>query len=229
MLKRIAAAFCVALLFAILPATADDWNKKTIVTFPRAVELPGVVLPAGTYVFKLLDSLSNRHIVQVFNADETKIFTTILAIPNYRLTPTGETVLRFDERPGDRPEPLRAWFYPADNFGQEFVYPKERATRLAEFTEQPVLSREAKPVETVEEVKTAEVVTIKPEKREVEVAAPPTVTITEADRMAPVPEAPLPVPVTPVEKLPDTASPLPLVALAGVLSLGVARLLKRRR
>src|SRR5690242_6885489 len=81
--------FCVALLGAAVaaPALADEWNRKTTVTFSAPVEIPGVhlkgwgVLPAGTYVFKIMDSLSDRHIVQIFNADETTLYATILAIP----------------------------------------------------------------------------------------------------------------------------------------------------
>jgi hypothetical protein len=227
MLRNIAAAFCCALLLVVLPAAADQWNKKTIVTFSQPVELPGIVLPAGTYVFKLLDSLSNRNIVQVFNEDETKIFTTILAIPNYRLDPASETVLRFDERPRHLPEALRAWFYPGDNFGQEFVYPKSRALQLAETTHQPVLSKEEVPIETPEQLKTAEVIEVTPKVEPTpEIGTKPTVT--EADRTIPeIPEVPVPEMV--VAELPHTASPLPLVALAGLLSLGAARLIKRRR
>lgn len=100
MFKRALTLICCTLLFAVFSVRADQWNKKTVVTFNRPVELPGIVLPAGKYVFKLLDSSSDRHIVQVFNADESKIFATILAIPNYRLEPTGDTVLRFAERAG---------------------------------------------------------------------------------------------------------------------------------
>src|SRR5438552_18409999 len=82
-------------------ASAQSWNKKTTVTFSAPVEIPGVnaqVLPAGTYVFKLLDSLSDRHIVQVFNKAENHVFATILAIPNYRLKATDKTVMTFAER-----------------------------------------------------------------------------------------------------------------------------------
>jgi hypothetical protein len=227
----------MALSLALLPAGADEWNKKTIVTFTRPVELPGVVLPPGTYVFKLLDSLSNRHIVQVFNEDESKIFTTILAIPNYRLNASGETIMTFDERPRGRAEALRAWFYPGDNFGQEFVYPKERALQLVESTQQPVLSRGTKPLETTEEVKNAAVVEIAQDKKETEillqdptkplilVPVPTKPLISEADRLA-ISEPPA---KAPIETLPATASPLPLIGLAGILSLGVARLLKQRR
>ena len=68
---------------------ADQWNKKTVLTVKETIQLPNTVLQPGTYVFKLADSLSDRHIVQIFNADETKVIATILAIPNYRLKPTG--------------------------------------------------------------------------------------------------------------------------------------------
>ncbi len=81
--------FCMALMGAVLTpaARADDWNRKTVITFSGPVEIPGVhltgwgVLPAGTYVFKILDSQSDRHIVQIFNKDETTVYATILAIP----------------------------------------------------------------------------------------------------------------------------------------------------
>src|SRR6202023_3911778 len=99
------------------------------------IEIPGQILPAGTYTFQLLDSLSDRHIVQIFNAGGSQIIATILAINNYRLEPTGETVMKFSERPGDSPEALRAWFFPGDNFGKDFVYPKARAIQLAQATQ----------------------------------------------------------------------------------------------
>src|SRR5271154_5339285 len=129
--KAAAAVFCVALMGALfVPCVqADDWNRKTVVTFSGPVEIPGVhltgfgVLPAGTYVFKILDSQSDRHIVQIFNKDETIVYATILAIPNYRLKATDKTVITFRERPAGEPEALRAWFYPGANWGEEFVYP----------------------------------------------------------------------------------------------------------
>jgi len=107
-------------------ARADLWDKKTIVTFADPVEIPGQVLPAGTYVFKLANSISDRHIVQIWNEDETQIFATIMTIPNYRLDPPDKTIFEFDERPSDSPMALRSWFYPGDNMGQEFVYPRNQ-------------------------------------------------------------------------------------------------------
>src|SRR6202021_1980912 len=156
-LFRSATTVCfIALIGAALApgVKADDWNKKTVVTFSGPVEIPGVhltgwsTLPAGTYVFKLLDSQSDRHIVQIFSRDEKTIYATILAIPNYRLKATDKTVITFRERPAGEPEALRAWFYPGMNWGDEFVYPKARAIELAKSTNIPVLFTAAEiPVE----------------------------------------------------------------------------------
>ncbi len=80
------------------------------------------------------NSPSDRHIVQVFNERQNHIFATVLAIPNYRLRPTGETVMTFYEVPEGQPQPVRAWFYPGDDMGQEFIYPKSRNLSIAQNT-----------------------------------------------------------------------------------------------
>jgi hypothetical protein len=217
-------------------ARADEWNNKTVLTFSGPVEIPGVhlkgwgVLPAGTYVFKLLDSQGDRHIVQIFNQDETVVYATILAIPNYRLRATGKTVVTFSERPAGEPEALRAWFYPGKNWGDEFVYPKEKAVALAQANHTVVLATPAelpveveKPILTVDEpvvaqLKQAPVVAIKPTGETVEVA----------QAVTPPPAAePVAAPAT----LPATASSLPLIALFGLLALGgswTLRLVQKR-
>ena len=113
-------------------ANADAWNKKTYVTITRSIEVPGAVLEPGKYVFKLVDSASNRHIVQIMNERENKVIATNLAIPKQRDTPADKTVLTFYEMPGGGPEPVRAWFYPGDTIGQEFLYSKNRAAQIAQ-------------------------------------------------------------------------------------------------
>src|SRR6266550_6907953 len=108
---------------SVMPsAKADEWNKKTVVTFSAPVEVPGKVLPEGAYVFKLADSQSNREIVQIFTEDEREIITTTLAVPAYRQEPTGDSVITFEERPSGSPEAVKRWFYPWDNNGVEFMY-----------------------------------------------------------------------------------------------------------
>ena len=121
-------------------ARADESSQKTIFTFSAPVEIPGQVLGAGTYVFKLADSDSDRDVVQVFNKDQTHLYGTFLAIPDERLRPAGKPILTFEERPTDSPEAVKAWFYPGDNYGHEFVYPKTTAVALAKANHTPVPS-----------------------------------------------------------------------------------------
>jgi len=220
---------CMALVGAVMTpaAKADDWNRKTVVTFSAPVEIPGVhltgwgVLPAGTYVFKILDSQSDRHIVQIFSKDEATIYATILAIPNYRLKATDKTVITFRERPAGEPEALRAWFYPGMNWGEEFVYPKAKAVALAKVTKTPVLFvaaelpvEVAQPIKSVDEpivaeMRRAPIMAVKPTGDEVQLALvvtpPPTMTAAVAEKT-----------------LPATASSLPLIGLLGLLALGAA-------
>jgi hypothetical protein len=107
-------------------ASAGEWDQKTIFTFSGPVEVPGQVLPAGTYVFKLADSSSDRNTVQVFSEDEKHLYGTFLSIPDERLHPAGKPIITFDERTAGSPEAVRAWFYPGDDYGHQFVYPKQQ-------------------------------------------------------------------------------------------------------
>jgi len=119
---------------------ADEEHKTSKLTFSEPVEVPGQVLPAGTYWFTVADSPSDRNIVQIWNADRTRLVTTVLAIPDYRMQPKGRTVIHFEERPSDQPEAIHSWFYPGNDVGEEFVYPKTRAKQLAKQAGRPVLS-----------------------------------------------------------------------------------------
>lgn len=227
----------VVLLGAILApcAKADEWDRKTVITFSGPVEIPGVhlagwgVLPAGTYVFKILDSQSDRHIVQIFNKDETAIYATILAIPNYRLKATDKTVITFRERPAGEPEALRAWFYPGRNFGEEFVYPKAKAIELAKSTNTPVLFTPAEiPVEVAEPIQSASAPVVTEMKRAPIMAIKPTGEEVQIAEVVTPPPAEVAVAVaTPASgeadrTLPATASPLPMIGLLGLLALGGA-------
>jgi hypothetical protein len=234
--------FCLGLVAVILApaAKADEWNRKTVVTFSGPVEIPGVhlagwgVLPAGTYVFKILDSQSDRHIVQIFNKDETTVYATILAIPNYRLQATDKTVITFRERPAGEPEALRAWFYPGRNWGEEFVYPKAKAIVLAKASNSPVLFTPFEaPVEVAEPIKSADAPVVLELKRAPIMAIRPTgEEVQLAEVVTPPPTQPEAAVASVREKtLPATASPLALIALLGLLALGGAwtlRLVRRR-
>jgi hypothetical protein len=212
--------FCLALAVLAFPAglKADEWNKITMVTFSAPFEIPGVgaqVLPAGTYVFKLLDSAVDRHIVQVLSKNQDHVFSTILAIPNFRLQATNKTVMTFRERAAGNPQAIRAWFYPGNRWGQEFVYPKARAIELAKLTDQPVL---AMPTELapnlVAPIKSADeppVIALKEAPIEAVKPTGEVIAWTEVVEAPPVQTA--------AAALPHTASPLPLLGLIGFLSI----------
>jgi hypothetical protein len=192
---------------------ADEWDKKTIVTFNKPVEIPGRVLEAGTYVFKLLDSQSERHVVQVFDKGQDKLLATILAISDYRTSPADKTIINFEERSPGSPEAVKEWFYPGDNFGQLFVYPKAKAAQLAVANNQPV---PAMP-DAMEQHIT---------KPAASVTEPPVVEL----KMAPITVATAKGTEVPVEvafatqllELPRTASNTAFVALAGAMLLALA-------
>jgi hypothetical protein len=209
-------------------AKADAGNKKTELTFNAPFEIPGVALGAGTYVFKLLDLPSGRDIVQVFSKDETKLYATVLAIPDYRLTPAPTTIVRFEERAVGTPEAIKEWFYPGDEYGEEFVYPKARAVQLAKATNQNVASMPnvaaqniTKPAKTVQDasvvaLKQAPVTAVNPKGAEVEIAQAAT-----PKPLAPAPAQTATTSTAKPAQLPKTASNLPLIFLAGAFSLGI--------
>ena len=232
-LKAASTVFCMALVGGMFSpsAKADDYDKKTTITFSGPVEIPPVyitgmrILPAGTYVFRLVNSSSNRHIVQIFNKDQTKIIATVLAIPNYRLVAKDKTVITFNEGVKDRPEAIRAWFYPGANWGEEFVYPKAKAVELAKVTKAPVLALEVEvPVEVAKPeeptvlvaLQQAPVIAVAPTGERVELA--------QVVQSEPAPAAIANESAPTTQSLPGTASSLPLIALCGLLALGGAML-----
>lgn len=124
MLKRISlVAACFAVLFTAVGAKADEWDKKTTVTFSQPVELPGdVVLPAGTYVFKIADVTARRDVVMVYNLEQNHLYATIFAIPEVRVNRIEKSYMEFEERAAGMPVALHQWLYPGAFGGIEFVY-----------------------------------------------------------------------------------------------------------
>ncbi len=200
-----------------IQAQAQTFNKRTTVTFNQPVEVPGQVLPAGTYTFTILHSYGIRNVVQIWNKDKTKLIATILAIPNYRLEPSEETVIEFSERPANKPQALKAWFYPGHGYGIEFVYPKQEAIQIAEATNEVV------PAEigelTLSTIKTIPLIAMTPGQKEEP--------IEEAFQITPAPAAKTAKPVEVAKELPKTASLTPLLGLLGIVFILMGFGLKR--
>jgi hypothetical protein len=147
---------CAAAIVAFTApgARADTWNKKTFLTFSGPVQIPGTTLPAGTYVFQLADLESNRHVVQILEKDSGKLIATFLTVPDYKLDAPDKTVVMFEERPKGMPAAIKAWFYPGDPSGDEFVYPKSQAFKIAKESHTSVLAmNDDTPGTTTDEMK----------------------------------------------------------------------------
>jgi hypothetical protein len=203
---------------ALIPrAHADTWDKKTIVTVGEPIIAGNKVLDPGTYVWKLLDSPSDRHVVQIFDKDERHLETTVLAIPNERLKPTGNSQFSFWETPAGVPKAVRAWFYPGDNFGQEFPYPKKLVAQLASAAPTPVPMTYHEPAPAPA-----------PEPAPAPGAAAPEPAPAAAPQPEPAPQpqaAPAPAEPAQPAALPHTATSYPVIGLIGVTLLSVSGLL----
>jgi hypothetical protein len=133
-------AMTAGLCFAMAAPSlyADEWNQRTNFTFNEPVEVPGHVLNPGTYVFKLANTQGDRDVVQIYTKNMKSMVGTFLTVPDYRLRTPSKTIMTFEERAAGSPEAVKAWFYPGDNYGHEFVYPKTEAMKLAKANNQPV-------------------------------------------------------------------------------------------
>lgn len=219
LVKSILGVLCSSAMLvaaAAAPASAQNFNRHTVVTFNTPVELPGMTLPAGTYTFRLSDSTSDRNVVHVLDANAEKHIATLFAMPASRSEISDENVITFRETAANQPLPLRYWYFPNDRFGQEFAYPAERALAIAQATGESVLSVEGEQITRVEPTP-APVVEPEPV-QPVEPAPVQTAPVTE----------PAPMPME-TERLPDTASPLPLIGLVGLMSLGGALVIRAFR
>jgi hypothetical protein len=123
-----------------LAAHADEADQATTITFSQPVQIPGHVLPAGTYLFKLANPDTDRNTVQIFNADRTVLYATVQTIPTERQEPTGDTVVALAEEEGGQPNVLLKWFYPGNETGNEFVYPKQKENELAQDKQQTIVA-----------------------------------------------------------------------------------------
>jgi len=208
-------------------ANADEWNKKTYITIGQSIEVPGAILPPGRYVFKLLDSQSDRHIVQVMNERENHVYCTNLAIPKQRMEPADKTILTFYEIPGGGPEPVRAWFYPGDTIGQEFLYPKKRMLEIRAAMDKGRITvaenRTATTTETAQPVAEAQTQAVEEQKTEETPAPTPSPAPVAEEQAAPPPAPPAEEPApAPEPAMPHTASNTIEIGLLGLMCIGIA-------
>ena len=127
-------------LFFELAAHADESDLATTITFNQPIQIPGQVLAAGSYLFKLASSDFDRDIVRIFNADGTVLYATVQTIPTDRQEPTGQIVVTLAEQGAGQPDALLKWFYPGRETGNEFVYPTQKEKELAQDKQETIVA-----------------------------------------------------------------------------------------
>jgi hypothetical protein len=196
----------VAILTLALSLYGNEWNNKTILKLTEPMQIEGVLLQPGTYVFKLMDSMANRHVVRIMNEEETKVIATIIGTPHYQFEPSNKTQMDFWEAQSVTPPAVKTWQYPGEMYGLSFKQPPP--AQVASALPPPP------PPAAVEPPPPAPQVTPPPPPAP-EVTPPP----------APEPQAPAPPPV----ELPRTASSLPLLAMLGFASMSISGILRIMR
>ena len=243
--KRLMTSACAAAMLLTLSATpalaqGQPLDARTEFTFNQPVELPGVTLPPGTYIFRFVDGTTGRKVMQVQAKDASnKTYGMFLTINAQRPRPSDDAELRFLETPAGQPAAVKTWWYPGNTIGREFIYPKSQARRLAQATRQTVLTTQAENV-TNEQMSTAELAYVSESGQEtaltneqlVEAAAntPPVGTVTQqsassaqstasADANVAAARTPAQEGTMTRARLPRTSTPLAGIGLLGVLSL----------
>jgi hypothetical protein len=123
--------FLLALSIALPVARADEGNEATEVTFSQPVQIPGRVLPAGTYWFVLPENAAEHDQVRIYNSDRTILYATLLTANAERLQPTDNAAFTFTERRSGQPQAIVSWFYPGRLNGHEFLYSAQAQKELA--------------------------------------------------------------------------------------------------
>ena len=248
--KNLITTTCAVALLTVMsaaPAPAQTMDSRTEFTFSQPVEMPGVTLPPGTYIFRFADATSGRSVMQVQAKDASnKQYGFFLTISAQRPRPSNEAELRFLETPAGKPAAVKTWWYPGNTTGREFIYPKSQARRLAQATNQNVLTTQAESV-TTDQMKSADLAYVSASGQETPLTddqlaavAANTPPVGTAGAASPSQSSDAAVSRAPAQerttarastrtRLPKTSTPLPMVGLAGLVSLLGAATLRFRR
>jgi hypothetical protein len=242
-LSHLALCATVALV-ATSSLPGQRYDKKTLLNFSAPVRIPGnVTLPKGSYVFRLLDSQSNRHIVQITNPRGDKVYNTVLAINDYRVSPTSKTVVTFGESGSCSARPVKAWYYPGDTSGSRFVYSKKEAAEIAKNCAVDVPAAEETVITAVrEDAKPSPAPVVIVTRTEEKAYVPAEVAVSDAkdttgfdaepEETLLAQAAPAPQPAAEPRRLPATASPLGLLLTLGLglvsAAAGIGYAIRRR-
>jgi|ERR1700739_558711 hypothetical protein len=135
----LAAAFVLtAILFGEVAAHADETDQATKITFSKPIAIPGRVLSAGSYLFKV--DPDDSDLVRIYSADGMRYYAGLQTIPTDRIQPAGHTVITLAKQPGGQPDALVKWFYPGNTTGHEFLYSNQKEQQIAQGRQQTIVA-----------------------------------------------------------------------------------------
>jgi hypothetical protein len=132
-------------MFFELAAHADEFNEQTTITFSAPIQIPGQVLPAGTYIVQKADPEDDQNLVRIFSADHTVLYATLQTVPVERRDPTGDTTITLAEPENGDPTVLVNWFYPGLLTGHEFVYSKQQEQAMSQDKQETFVGNQSMP------------------------------------------------------------------------------------
>jgi hypothetical protein len=141
--KKVFITLGLLLAFGVtLPsARADENDQATKLTFNQAVQIPGHVLPAGTYWFMLTNTQYSRNIVAIYNANRSTVIATVLTVDTRSATAPDQTAVTFAAPEPMQPQALLSWFYPGDPTGHQFMYSSKERMELARVKHYTVMAK----------------------------------------------------------------------------------------
>ena len=137
----LAFAFVFASIITLPSARADEWDQATKITFSQSVQIPGHVLPAGTYWFVLADRYSGSNIVRVFNSDRSMLYASLITVGTQSATTPENTTITFAAIDPMQPQTVVSWFYPGVNTGHQFLYSNMQERELAQVKKYTVVAK----------------------------------------------------------------------------------------
>jgi hypothetical protein len=153
-MSRVVTTAVVAVAAALamtVGAWADESNKLTYLTVAKTVQLPGITLAPGRYRIELADVVDSRRVIKVASEDGAKQFGLLLTIPNELREPAKDAVVLFSETSAAEPEAVKAYVYPGERIGYEFIYPHDQAVQIAKRAHTRVLSKSGDKLERINE------------------------------------------------------------------------------
>jgi hypothetical protein len=205
---------CLTAASVMSPMTrADDSVKQAMVTIQSPEQVPGSVLPAGTYNFKQTGMQSGWAIVQIYSNDGSALVSTVLAYPNPKVASNGQNVVTYTANGSGSIPAIEGIVFTGDSTVQQFAYPRAAADQIgaANHVRIPTTGTDDAYPNALPDAASS---------WSAPLASNP---VSDAAMTAQNPV------MTRQEKLPQTASPLPAIALIGLFSIAGIVILRRVR